>query len=470
MNRLHVRVFFIWIFSIAHSYAQLANDSTSNKWFYLKTIHLEGNKKTKDKIIFREIPLQQGDSINSNALVEFLKKSQQNIMNTSLFNFVTVDTLQIDSMHLQVNVKVVERWYLWPNPIFEIAERNFNTWLENPNFYRVSYGFYLVKNNFRGRKENIQFRIRLGYAEQYGFAYNIPYLTKKQNLGLGFSFAYSRNHEIQYASIDNKQVFYKNPDSYVRQELGARIRLNYRIGIYGSHSGELRYNEATIADTIRILAPNYLGKGATKTQFFSINFQLREDQRDYKPYPLQGFVAVLDLTQVGFGILKDEDFSIFRTELQYNRYDHLFKRFYLAEGIKLKLSPNAQQPYFVQRGLGFSDFVRGYELYVIDGQNYGLLKTNVKYQLVKPHIQKLAWVPSEKFSKFHYAFYVNLFADAGYVVDSSYESQNKLANKLIYSTGLGLDMVTYYDLVFRIEATINAQNKSGIFLHLVAPI
>ncbi len=168
--------------------------------------------------------------------------------------------------------------------------------------------------------------------------------------------------------------------------------------------------------------------------------------------------------------MKDEDFSIFRTELQYNRYDHLFKRFYLAEGIKLKLSPNAQQPYFVQRGLGFSDFVRGYELYVIDGQNYGLLKTNVKYQLVKPHTQKLAWVPSEKFSKFHYAFYVNLFADAGYVVDSSYESQNKLANKLIYSTGLGLDLVTYYDLVFRIEATINAQNKSGIFLHLVAPI
>lgn len=462
---------FFYSFLPLISFAQSSVDSSLNSSYYtLNKINIVGNKQTKEKIILREIPLKIGDSIEIKALDDFLKKSQQNIINTSLFNFATIDTVLGQNHTLTLQVKVIERWYLWPNPIFEISERNFNTWLENPNLERVSYGCYVVKNNFRGRKENIQFRIRLGYAEQYGFAYNIPYLNKKQNLGLGMAFSLSRNHEIQYKSENNKQVFYKDPDKYVRQELGARIRLGYRIGIYGSHSIELRYNEANIIDTVQFITKNYFSNNATKTQFFSLNFQFRDDRRDNKAYPLTGYYTALDITQVGFGLLKNEDFSVFRTEIMYNRYDNLWKRFYLAEGIKLKLSPNSNQPYFVQRGLGFADFVRGYELYVIDGQNYGLIRSNIKYQLVKPHVQKLAWVPSEKFNTFHYAFYVNLFADAAYVSDMEYVENNFLANKFIYGTGIGIDFVTYYDLVFRIEGALNGLNKTGIFLHLVAPI
>ncbi len=453
-----------------NSNAQSLIDSLAQKTYVVGHIEISGNKKTKDKIILREIPFKSGDTLRADELVVLVKKSQQNIINTSLFNFATVDTLFADSNVVNVTVNVKERWYLWPNPIFEISERNFNTWLENPNLERVSYGAYVVKNNFRGRKENIQIRLRLGYAEQLGFSYNIPYLNKKQNLGLGFSFAYSRNHEIQYKSIENKQVFYKDPDRYVREELGARVRLGYRIGIYGSHSMELRYNQANVIDTIKYITSNYFSNNSNQTQFFSLNFQFRQDERDNRPYPLQGFLAILDVTKVGFGILKQEDFTVFRTEIIFNRYDKLCNRLYLAEGIKFKLSPNANQPYFVQRGLGFSDFVRGYELYVIDGQNYGLIKSNIKYQLVKPHVQKLNWVPSEKFNTFHYAFYLNLFADAAYVSDTEFKKENFLANQFIYGSGIGLDFVTYYDLVFRIEGTLNGLNKTGIFLHLVAPI
>ena len=458
---------FLPVATMAQNFADSAKHEA---YLILGNIKIQGNKQTKEKIILREFPLKTGDTIAVSEVAEFLKKSQQNIINTSLFNFATIDSSVDSNQRLNLQVKVIERWYLWPNPIFEIAERNFNTWLENPNLDRVSYGCYVVKNNFRGRKENIQFRVRLGYAEQYGFAYNIPYLNKKQNLGLGMAFSFSRNHEIQYKSENNKQVFYKDPNNYVREELGARIRLGYRIGIYGSHSIELRYNEAKVVDTLRYITKNYFSNNNIKTQFLSLNFQFRDDRRDNKAYPLTGYFAALDVTQVGFGLLKNEDFSVFRTELLYNRYDHLWKRFYLAEGIKLKLSPNSNQPYFVQRGLGFADFVRGYEIYVIDGQNYGLIRSNIKYQLVKPHVQKLSWVPSEKFNTFHYAFYVNLFADAAYVSDMEYTENNFLANKFIYGTGIGIDFVTYYDLVFRVEAALNGLNKTGLFLHLVAPI
>jgi len=43
-------------------------------------------------------------------------------------------------------------------------------------------------------------------------------------------------------------------------------------------------------------------------------------------------------------------------------------------------------------------------------------------------------------------------------------------NGSIDSYGAGLDFVTYYDLVLRGEFAITGNGKSGIFLHLTAPI
>jgi hypothetical protein len=109
-------------------------------------------------------------------------------------------------------------------------------------------------------------------------------------------------------------------------------------------------------------------------------------------------------------------------------------------------------------------------VFLIDGSSYGLFKSNFKYQIVKPRIQRLAFLPIEKFNTFHYAFYVNLFADAGYVFNKKVSEGNFLENKALYSSGIGIDFVSYYDLVFRIEGTWNSINQTGLFLHLVAPI
>ena len=469
----HFSLFLLSFFLVCNFYsiAQSATDSSFHRNpITIGNIIITGNKKTKNSIIFREIPFKTGDTIARKNFATLITKAKQNLINTSLFNFVTIDT-SIDNMLIAtISVNVKERWYTWPNPIFEISERNFNTWLENRNLDRVSYGFYIVKNNFRGRKENIQLRVRLGYAEQYGMSYNIPYLTKKQNFGLGFSFAYARNHEIQYKTLENKQKFFKNTNKYVREELSGRVRLSYREGIYTTKSFELRYNFAKVSDTIQYLAKNYFSNNSNYTEFFSMNYQFRRDERDNKPYPLNGYYFSVDIAEVGFGILKKEDFQLWRTDILLNKYAQIHNRFYAAAGLKLTVTSAAEQPYFLQRGLGFSDFVRGYEYYVIDGQDYGLLKTNIKYQLVKPRVIKMDFVPSEKFNNIHYAFYVNLFADAAYVYDNQYYKENFLANKFLFGSGVGLDFVTYYDLVFRAEFAVNGLKQTGLFLHLTAPI
>ncbi len=124
----------------------------------------------------------------------------------------------------------------------------------------------------------------------------------------------------------------------------------------------------------------------------------------------------------------------------------------------------------MQNGLGYNSFsIRSYEYYVIDGQNIGLAKAQIRYQLVKPRSVGLGNL-SDRFGKFHYAFYLGLFTDFGYVQDNNGFVENNLANDLQYGSGISLDFVSYYDIVIRSEISINKFGESGFFIHFVAPI
>jgi hypothetical protein len=45
-----------------------------------------------------------------------------------------------------------------------------------------------------------------------------------------------------------------------------------------------------------------------------------------------------------------------------------------------------------------------------------------------------------------------------------------LDNKFIFGTGIGIDFVTYYDKVLRLEYGVNDMGETGFFIHFVAPI
>jgi hypothetical protein len=124
----------------------------------------------------------------------------------------------------------------------------------------------------------------------------------------------------------------------------------------------------------------------------------------------------------------------------------------------------------LRNGLGYSSFgVRSYEYYVIDGQNVGVGKLQLKYQLVQPKSMNLAGI-SERFGKFHYAFYLGIFSDFAYIDDQVGYEMNRLANEIQFGHGLSIDFVSYYDIVIRAEYSFNKFGESGLFLHFVAPI
>ena len=114
--------------------------------------------------------------------------------------------------------------------------------------------------------------------------------------------------------------------------------------------------------------------------------------------------------------------------------------------------------------------LHGFEYNTIEGEHFVVLKNLIKYNIIKPSIKKINFIPFEKFNKVHYALYFNLFNDLGYVSDRYRTPDNNYVNKLLVSAGAGLDFVTYYDRTLRVEYSINGFGKSGIYLHLTAPL
>jgi hypothetical protein len=96
----------------------------------INTITISGNHQTRPSIILRELAFHEKDTIRESSFHHLIRAGSENIFNTTLFNFVTIDTVPAggDPERMDVKINVVERWYIWPWPYFEISDRNFNTW------------------------------------------------------------------------------------------------------------------------------------------------------------------------------------------------------------------------------------------------------------------------------------------------------------------------------------------------------
>ena len=461
---------FLCLGLVAH--AQSAADADTGKMVVIGHIRLQGNDVTRDKIILRELEYKSGDTLSVGQFDRLTKLSRNNLLNRSLFNFVDIDAVTVPGFEniLDVEVKMTERWYVWPLPIFELADRNFNAWWKSRDFSRVNYGFFLTHNNFRGRMELLKLLIRAGYDQNYYLTYEVPYLTKKQNFGIGIQAGYQRSRQIAFNTVADQQVNIKEENRYAKQASYGKLMVSYRKGYRQLHQFYVGYENFLFSDTVLRLNPDFIRSSNPRMEFLSMMYIFKLDYRDSKPYPLNGNYFELELSKTGFGLFKTAP-NFYYVKTTFDWYTQIAKRWHWASNLTSKFSGGGFQPYFLTRGLGYgNDFVRSYELYVIDGQGFGLLKNNLKYTLLKPRVRNLPLIKTDKFRKIHFAMYMNLFFDAAYVDNNDPGRLNLLQNKLIYGSGVGIDLVTYYDLVFRLEYSVNREGETGFFINFVAPI
>jgi len=144
-------------------------------------------------------------------------------------------------------------------------------------------------------------------------------------------------------------------------------------------------------------------------------------------------------------------------------FRNFLPRWYYSVIFRGRLMHLQDQPYFFRGGLGTqTDYVRGYEYYIIDGNNYGLIRLDLKRELFN-HTYK---VPVKYFTAIPLRLYPKIFFDAGYVNSPpKYIGNSFLSNRILYSAGIGLDVVTLYDIKIRFELAYNHLAQNGLYLH-----
>lgn len=471
MSRINQSVFLlISLFFILTSSDTYSQQDSARGYTIINRIIITGNKVTKPHIITRELIFHENDTLPDYIYENAIKRSKENLMNTGLFNFVEINNYKDNNNKTDIQINLTERWYLWPFPFFEVVDRNFNEWWLTRDLSRTNYGIYLTRENFRGRDESLKMQVRLGYSQRLGIFYSIPYINKKQDVGVSFGAYYNRNHEVTFRTLDNKLQFYKDPEKYIRQDWSFSGRVSKREGIYDYYSITADYRRVDVEDTVITLNNDYFIREDNMQQQISIAWSYRHDKRDYQPYPLKGYLFDLEVAKTGFGFLKNEP-EILAIYSSYRKYFKWSNKLYSSVAIRGKLSGQSETPYVNMRALGYgSDLVRGYEYYVVNGNNFFLIKsTLLKFNLLPTRIYNIPYIRSEKFGKIPNTIYVSLSADAGYVRDRQFGATNFLSNKWLSGYGVGFDYITYYDLVFRFEYSFNDLGEHGFFLNFAAP-
>ena len=439
--------------------------------YVIRNIVLVGNIKTKSWVIERELSFKRGDSLSLPEFNKLLERSKNNLWNTSLFTSTDVRFTANDAHEADVFVVVSERWYVWPQLIFELAETNFNSWWENKDFSRINYGVRINHKNFRGRNEEFNVVLQFGFTELMALSYKVPYFNKSRTLGIAVAAAYGQNHEVNYISSQNRRLFFKDVNNIQQRFLRTGAELTFRPKIRSKHGFGFSYSQVDISDTVKALNPDYLPNDRTKETYLSAHYSYIMDHRDNKAYPLRGHYLKAAFSQFGLGLL-ESDMNESWTELEMKKYFRLSDRWYFGAMARGQAYFTRLQPYYLRQGLGYTDktTVRSYELYVIDAQQFAVGKAQIRYRFISTKPKDLEFIPLNKFRKFYLNAYLGLFTDFGYAWDAYKYPLNSLANDIQNGNGISLDIHSVYDLVFRAEYSINKFGEHGLFLHFVAPI
>lgn len=444
----------------------LRSERVDSAGYTVGEIHLKGNKRTKPWILTRELTFEPGDRLTYFDSTTFFTSESNKIFNLGLFNQTKVySTPTVDSTVRDVQVEVDEQWYVFPIPILDLADRNFNEWWQRGHrLDRLNWGMRVRHANFRGRAEELKLTFQQGFTQKYQIAYKIPYLNRQQQTGLGFEVSYADNKSVAYNTIDNYLEF-EEGERVLRRRFWASMSLFRRPKFYTSQGLELGFYNSSIADTIAQLNPDYFLDGQTNQRYLRLTYGLSVDRRDIRYYALRGSVFNLTLDKRGLGVFGDVDQTLLY--LGYARHFELTPRIFLASGVDAKLNVfPSEQPYFQIGALGYGeDFVRGYELSVIDGEHFFLHRTSLRWRMFRT-VHENPLVPIEQFKTIPIAMYVKIYGDWGTAFDGTNRPGNApLADRVLYGVGAGFDIVTYYNLVFRIEYSITDQGNSGLFLH-----
>lgn len=432
---------------------------------FVKDLLVTGTKKTRIDIVYREIQFKKGDSLVIADLQKELEQARFQIYNTTLFNDVKFELVALDSANVSITVYLTERWYFYPIPQFQLVDRNFNDWYKthHASFDRVNYGIKLVHYNLTGRRDQLRVYLINGYTRNISFSYSNPYSSHSLNEGVIIGAGYSRNREIPYKTDSlNKTLFYKK-SYFTKNTLYANAGFTIRRGLFIKHIFSVNFTHQKVDDSIINIKynPNFYKDPVSTVDIVDFNYVLQYANVNNGSYPLTGKTAFLAIQKRGLGFTGG--INMFTLEAGINTYFELGSNWFSSIQVNGKIKLPFEQAYVNQRGLGYGEnYLRGLEYYVIDGVATALVKSTLKKKLLAFYIP-FPFLP-KLLTKIPFTVFAKTYADAGYAYNKK-TTCTSLNNRILYSGGFGIDILTLYDINLRFEYSFNQLKENGLFLH-----
>ena len=242
---------------------------------YIDRINITGNSKSRDKVVRRELRLDEGDLYSATAL----KRSKQNLMNTGFFEEVNITTVKGSAPDkLDMNVEVKEK----PTGTFSVGAG------------------YSSLDGVIGQG-SIQQANFLGLGLKLSASVAIGARTKTYNLGLTDPYFLDSKWTVG-ADVYRSERQYLD---YTRRATGGDIKAGYPFSDTLSTFWLYKFEEKEIYDESQALMEN-IQIGAVEAPLANsttsaLIASLTSNTTDYRPDPTAGMIDTLSIEFAGLG-------------------------------------------------------------------------------------------------------------------------------------------------------------------------
>lgn len=240
--------------------------------FFVDRINIKGNTRTHDKVIRRELRIEEGDAFNASKI----KDSRRNVENLDYFEKVEMNTTPKDGNRADLDIDVKEK---------------------STGYFNVGIGFSTVngalvrtgvtENNFRGLGQ------RLGF--------DVAVSQKSQDFDISFTEPYFLDRRLR-AGVDlfHSKQDYQDESSYDSKVTGGRLRTgwNYTDDLSQQLRYTLKEDEIT---SVGEYASKYIKEEKGKYTNSSVGTTIAYDKRDSATFTRDGYFLSVGSDVAGVG-------------------------------------------------------------------------------------------------------------------------------------------------------------------------
>ena len=346
--------------------------------FYVESIKIEGNNKTKTIVIIRELVLSPGDVFD----MVRMKASKLRLENTNFFEDVNL-TPESTNIPGRRNLKISMKEARTGNLSFGAGYSS----LERATFFaelsQSNFDVFNRRSFFQGAGQKFRLRFQIGsLSNELILSFEEPWLFQKE-LGLGFTiYRTSNNYSSSY---------------YEEIRMGAEVYLRKHLFEYVEGRLSLVDEQIDIKNVVSSASPLIL-ELAGKTRTVKVGLQLLRDVRDKIVNTTQGNRLQM-LAQVAGGPLGGSN-NYYSLEVRGSQFIPVFRTqtqvlgLIARGGVIKEFGKSAYVPYYDHFFLGGSEDLRGFEERDVGpkdslneplgGKTYGMFTAEYSLDVVKP--------------------------------------------------------------------------------------